>query len=184
MDISKIVIRETVDADFNNIFRVEKEAFGYDKEAELVKQLLEDETAKPLLSLLAFYNNRAIGHILFTRAFIEGHKNNPQIYLLAPLAVIPEFQKQGIGGILINEGIKKLKEIKAEMVFVLGHISYYPKYGFIPNAESFGYPPTYPIPAEVADAWMVQPITDKGFSKVKGKIICADQLNKPEHWRE
>lgn len=184
MNPEQIVIRETVDSDFDEIYRVEKDAFGYDKEAELVKQLLNDETAKPLLSLLAFHNDQAIGHILFTKATIEGSKENPLIYLLAPLAVIPEYQKQGIGGMLIEEGIKKLKEMKAEMVFVLGHINYYPKYGFTPDAESFGFAPTYPIPNEVADAWMVQPLTDKGLSDIKGRIVCSDELNKPEHWRE
>ena len=60
-------IRETAAADFDMIMEVEKQAFGYDKEARLVAQLLNDETAKPFVSLLAFDKEEAIGHILFTR---------------------------------------------------------------------------------------------------------------------
>lgn len=72
----------------------------------------------------------------------------------------------------------------SNLIFVLGHKEYYPKYGFIPGAESLGYPAPYPIPAEYADYWMVQPISKKGFEIGKGKIKCSDILNKPEHWRD
>ena len=85
---------------------------------------------------------------------------------------------------MIHEGLKRLKELGSEMVFVLGHTEFYPKYGFIPNAKRLGYPAPYPIPAKVADAWMVQPLTTKRIGDHKGKVICADMLNKPEHWQE
>ncbi len=179
-----IQIKQTSGADFKDIMEVEKKAFGYDKEAELVAQLLNDNSAKPIISLLAFYNNEAIGHILFTKLKIKGQAKCPLIHILAPLAVKPEYQKKGIGGLLIKEGINKLKEIGSEMVFVLGHMSYYPKYGFIPDAANLGFAAPFPIPDEYADAWMVQAITKNGLSSIKGKVICADELNKPEHWRE
>jgi putative acetyltransferase len=184
MSLKNIQIRETKEADFNNIMEVEKQAFGYDKEAELVAQLLTDKSAQPLVSLLAFYAHNAIGHILFTKAHIKGKIGYPLIHILAPLAVKPDYQKQGIGGMLIVEGLKKIKEIGSEIVFVLGHKEYYPRYGFIPDAASSGFPPPYPIPSEHADAWMVQALTTKGLSKNKGKIVCANELDKPEHWRE
>ena len=50
---------------------VEEQAFGYDKEAKLTAALLKDKTAEPILSLLAYHNNLAIGHILFTRVYIN-----------------------------------------------------------------------------------------------------------------
>ena len=184
MKLHEIQIREAGINDFNDIMTVEEQAFGYDKEAKLTAALLKDKTAEPILSLLAFHNNRAIGHILFTRLYINEMTHQPLIHILAPLAVIPEFQKQGIGGMLIIEGLKRLKEMGSEMVFVLGHMEYYPKYGFIPDAKKIGYSAPYPIPEEYANAWMVQSLNSKGFVIGKGNVICANELNKPEHWRE
>ena len=134
-----IEIRETKGTDFNDIMLVEELAFGYKKEANLVADLLKDKTAEPILSLLAFYKKKAVGHILFTRIYIDNAINQPLFHILAPLAVIPEFQKQGIGGLLIEAGIDILKEKGSKLVFVLGHMEYYPKYGFIPDAKSLGF---------------------------------------------
>lgn len=182
--MENIQIRETEVSDYVDIMEVERKAFGYEKEAELVSQLLEDKSGQPIISLLAFHNNEAIGHILFTKVTFEGNANSPLMYILAPLAVKPGFQNQGVGGMLINKGLSRLKKIDAKMVFVLGHKAYYPKYGFIPDAISLGYDAPYPIPAEHADTWMVQATSSEGLCQVKGKVVCADTLNKPEHWRE
>uniref|UniRef100_UPI003216E3D9 GNAT family N-acetyltransferase n=1 Tax=uncultured Draconibacterium sp. TaxID=1573823 RepID=UPI003216E3D9 len=180
-----IQIRETNSTDFNDIMVVEERAFGYVKEAKLTADLLSDKTAEPLLSLLAFHDKKPIGHILFTRVYRNKmNTNQPLIHILAPLAVIPEYQKQGVGGLLINEGLKRLKEMGSEMVFVLGHMEYYPKFGFIPDAKKLGFSAPYPIPIEYANAWMVQSLNPEGFVIEKGDIICSVELNKPEHWRE
>lgn len=180
-----IQIRETNSKDFNDIMVVEEQAFGYVKEAKLTADLLRDQTAEPVLSLLAFHDKKPIGHILFTRVYInEMNTTQPFVHILAPLAVIPEYQKQGVGGLLINKGLKRLKEMGSEMVFVLGHMDYYPKFGFIPDAKKLGFSAPYPIPAEYANAWMVQSLNPEGFVIGKGNVICAVELNKPEHWRE
>ena len=105
------------------------------------------------------------------------------MHILAPLAVKPEYQRQGIGGMLIKAGIEKLQEKGSNLVFVLGHKEFYPKFGFISDANHLGYPAPYPILEEYSDYWMVQPISPKGFEIGKGKIKCSEELNKPEHWR-
>lgn len=105
-----IQIRETNTDDFDSIMTVEKQAFGYDKEAQLVADLLADKTAKPMVSLLAFYKGEAVGHILFTRAYFDGQGAQQMMHILAPLAVKPEYQRQGIGGMLIRAGIERLQE--------------------------------------------------------------------------
>ncbi len=184
MQLQKIQIRETGNNDFNDIMEVEKQAFGYDKEAELVAALLTDKSAEPIVSLLAFYNNTAIGHILFTRVYINTAKTQSVFHILAPLAVKPEFQKQGIGGELIKAGLGILKERGTELVFVLGHMEYYPKFGFIPDAGRLGFSAPYPIPEKHANAWMVQALGARSIEEYQGKVICSDELNKPEHWRE
>lgn len=185
MEHSKeIQIRETNTSDFNDIMTVEKQAFGYDKEAQLVAELLADKTAEPIVSLLAFYQDEAVGHILFTRVYLDNQDRQPMMHILAPLAVKPEYQRQGIGRMLIEAGIEKLQEKGSNLVFVLGHAAYYPKYGFIPDAAKLGYPAPYPIAEEYSDYWMVQPISNKGFDTGKGQIRCCDALNRPEHWRD
>ncbi len=185
MQTQKILIKETVAKDFNDIIKVEEQAFGSMNEAQLTADLLGDTTAKPILSLLAYHNKKAIGHILFTRAYInQMNVNQPLIHILAPLAVIPEYQKKGVGGLLINNGLNKLKAIGSEMVLVLGHIEYYPKFGFIPDAKQKGYDTPFPVPEKFKDAWMVQSLTSKGFVIPGGKVVCANELNKPEYWRE
>jgi len=97
---------------------------------------------------------------------------------------LPEYQKQGIGGLLINEGLKRLQAKGSKMVFVLGHTEYYPKFGFIPDAKRIGFSAPYPIPEKHVNAWMVQSLNPEGFLINKGKVICANQLNQPEHWQE
>ena len=136
----EIVIRETVPADLAAIVEVHKKGFGYDKEAGLTAELLSDPTAEPAVSLLALRDGEAVGHILFTRCRIAGAEpDRPLFYLLAPLAVVPSCQKQGVGRLLIAEGLQLLRERGAKLVFVLGHKEYYPRHGFIPGAEKLGF---------------------------------------------
>ena len=164
---------------------VEKRAFESDKEADLTAALLKDKTGEPTVSLLAYHKDKAVGHILFTRCYVdEMNTEQPLFHILAPLAVIPEYQKKGLGGLLIKKGHKLLKDMGALMVFVLGHIDYYPRHGFINDAEQFGYSPTYPIPEDVKGAWMCQSLTDEECPIKKGRILCCEELNRPEHWRE
>ncbi|MCP4354278.1 MAG: N-acetyltransferase [Proteobacteria bacterium] len=183
MKKNSIIIRETQCKDIGDILNVESIAFGNEKEAELVKDLLEDPSAQPVLSLLAFDNENAIGHILFTKTSLKS-KNSINTTILAPLAVIPEFQNQGVGGMLIEEGLKRLSKSGVEIVFVLGHPRYYPRYGFSP-AGCQGFEAPYHIPEEHAGAWMLQTLGDYTIGEnVFEKVVCAVALDKPEYWRE
>jgi len=176
-------IRKALDSNLGDILRVERAAFNSDEEAELVRQLIVDESAKPLLSLLAFKKDFAIGHILFTRVELKETKVPVSCMILAPLAVIPEFQKLGIGGKLINTGLQILSELGTDLVFVLGYPEYYTRFGFKP-ATCLGFEAPYPIPTEHEDAWMVKSLRSEEISLISGKIFCANALNKPEYWRE
>ncbi len=180
-----LIIRESIDRDLPGLFKVGREAFGDDEGpeiVELVAGLLADPTAKPLLSLVAVSDEKIVGHILFTRAKIAANEI-VTVSILAPLAVAPHLQKQGIGGRLIKEGLKKLSESGTDLVFVLGHPEYYPRYGFIP-ADLPGFEAPYPIPEEVAGAWMVQELKPGRMNRLKGKVQCAGFLDRPEYWRE
>lgn len=182
-DYSGLIIREAGDNDLDAVLTIECAAFGYDKEANLVRGLLDDPSAKPLISLLAFEGDVPVGHILFTKARLR--PNAPlSISLLAPLAVVPEAQNRGIGGKLIKHGLKILSQRGVDLVFVLGHPGYYPRHGFTPGAGPLGFEAPYPIPDKYVNVWMVQELRPDVIGTHRGRVICADALNKPEHWRE
>ena len=175
-------IRQTTQVDLNDILSVERAAFKRDSEVNLTAALLADPSAEPCLSLMAIVDDQPVGHILFTKGTLT---NRPDIALsfLAPLAVIPKFQQQGIGGSLIKRSLELLTKANVDLIVLLGHPTYYPKFGFKP-AFQLGFEPTYPIPTEVADAWMVQALKPNMIGRVSGRVICCDAMNKPEIWRE
>jgi len=179
-------IRRTTDSDRSAISDIHMSAFGPaqgQEIVELVNGLLGDETAKPLLSLAAEKENTIVAHILFTRATLHHEQQNVSVRILAPLAVMGEFQGGGIGEELISEGLKQLAETGVDLVFVLGHPGYYAKFGFQP-AGALGFAAPYPIPSEHADAWMVQELRPGVIGNIQGRIQCAGVLDQPRHWRE
>ncbi len=181
-----MVIRETTEADLNAILDVQRSAFGPEEGpeiADLVHALLHDATAAPILSLFAVRDNEPIGHVLFTGARLLGDGPAPPAAILAPLAVVPHEQRRGVGGQLVREGLKRLTEMGIGLVFVLGHPEYYPRHGFRP-AGVRGFEAPYPIASEHADAWMVLERRPGLIGRVRGKVLCADALNQPQHWQE
>ena len=179
----ELTIRQSQKDDLRDVLAVEKLAFGQDDEANLVADLLKDHSAKPLVSLLAFDDKKPVGHILYRRATLEGHEKL-KVFILAPLAVIPEYQKKGIGQKLMEAGDQFLSKMNADLVFVLGHPGYYPKNGFINDAASHGFVAPYPIEPKNADAWMYKALSGKKIEQIKGKIQCCEAMDKPEYWVE
>lgn len=174
-------IVEASDADLDDVLLVERLAFGGDEEAGLVRDLLEDPNAHPLLSLLAREDGRAVGHVLFTAARLQDATGDAAASILAPLAVVPDRQRCGIGGRLIEHGVKALAERGVGLVFVLGHPSYYPRHGFQP-ATPKGLLAPYPICPD--EAWMVRPLRAGILEEAQGRVVCADAMSRPEYWRE
>lgn len=179
-------IRVATESDRSEILNIHRQAFGHEKGpviARLVDDLLDDETAKPILSLVAVDDDKLVGHILYTKAIITPTETSVSAQILAPLAILPEAQKSGIGQKLINEGLKQLQTSGTELVFVLGHPTYYPRCGFAP-AGIQGFEAPYPIPEEHSDAWMVQELNGNVSGRINGKVKCSKVLNEPQHWRE
>ena len=176
-------IQEATPENLHEVLEIERLAFGEDDEADLVQNLLKDPSAEPRLSLLAWENGKAVGHILFTAARLDPEQPEISCSELAPLAVLPEWQNRGIGGALIEEGLKRLKKQGVDLVFVLGHIDYYPRHGFRSSGVQ-GIDAPYPIPEEVADAWMVQALRPGVLGEVKGTLRCAEAMDRPEYWQE
>jgi len=178
-----MIIRETTPDDLDNVLRIEREAFGEEDEARLVNDMLDDPSAQPSVSLLALDDSeQAVGHILFTHAVLDP-ASDLDVVILAPLAIVPGSQKQGIGSALVRRGLDMLREAGADLVFVLGHPGYYPRHGFEP-AMPHGMLPPFDIPESHAEAWMVQALRPGAIEEGQGRVVCADTLNKVEYWRE
>jgi len=176
-------IREASGSDLADVLRVTKAAFGQDIEADLVNDLLNDPSARPVLSLLAFKGEQAVGHILFTAARLTGARDTTIPAILAPLSVVPDAQGQGVGGRLIEAGAQRLSQSGVDLIFVLGHPDYYPRHGFAP-AGTLGFEAPYPILDKNADAWMVRALSPGVIGSVEGMVMCADAMSNPDYWRE
>lgn len=181
-----IKIRGTRESDTAALLEIIAAAFGElgsdEKEnVNLVKNLLKDPSAQPIISLIASVGDQPAGHILFTRVEIDNSRQPVKASILAPLAVHPAHQNRGIGGLLILEGLTRLKKQGGELVFVLGHPDYYSRFGFMPaGLEKFQAP--FPIPPEHADAWMVQELQPGVLTNSSGKVVCAAALDDPRYW--
>jgi putative acetyltransferase len=181
-----VIIRESCESDGAAISDLAIAAFGESEGpviSALIEDLVADSTARPMLSLVATIDNSVVGHILFTNAVIRQPSGSVSAAILAPLAVHPEVQNQGVGGRLILEGIVRLKAAGVDLVFVLGYPAYYTRYGFT-RAGVLGYEAPYPIPKEHSDAWMVQVLRSGTAKTVEARVQCANALDKQAYWQE
>lgn len=142
------------------------QAFERAAEGRLVNLLRESEHFVPGLSLVAVEDSRVVGHILFTRLAIETQDGVFESLILAPVAVLPAFQGQGIGSGLVAEGLKACKKLGFKAVVVVGHPAYYPRFGFT-SARAKGLDAPFPVPDE---AFMVQELVPGALDGVKGVI--------------
>ena len=175
-------IRESTRQDISVIREVHENAFGQPEGpivAELACQILVDKTAAPIVSLVAEENNQIVGNILFSAVNIEGCDADITAFILAPLAVVKEFQAKGIGESLIQSGLHTLQERGAELVFVLGDPNYYSLSGF-ESANKYNLKPPYQL--ECPEAWMVLELKQGALEKAEGIVRCCACLASPEHW--
>ena len=110
-----------------------QEAFGGEAEANLVDRLRA--TGNLILSLVAIENQEVVGHIAFSLVRIDSTAGTKDAVGLGPLAVLPAFQRRGIGSELVPAGLAKLQKAGHGVVVVLGHPEYYPRFGFVPAAH-------------------------------------------------
>ncbi len=124
-----ITIRKEQRGDEEQIRLVNTCAFGQPAEADIVDTLRK---ASPEgVSLVAVCEDKIVGHILFTPAVIEAKEKEIWGMGLAPMSVLPEFQRQGIGSKLVQAGLDEMRKAQQPFVIVLGHPEYYPRFGFI-----------------------------------------------------
>lgn len=131
-----MMIRQEKQTDHDAVYQVVKEAFAHAEqsdgtEQDLVVNLRKSKSFVPELSLVAEEDGKIVGHILFTKALVNG----VEILALAPLSVLPEYQNRGIGLSLMEQGHKTARELGYPYSVVLGHAKYYPKAGYVPASR-------------------------------------------------
>ena len=130
-----LLIRPEREEDYPRITEINDRAFGQPGEGKLIERLRLTENFIPELSLVAEREGSLAGHILFSRiVIVSGSAREPSI-ALAPMSVLPEWQKKGIGSQLVRDGLRRAKELGHRSVIVLGHPEYYPRFGFQPASR-------------------------------------------------
>ena len=130
--LEDLVVRpETVD-DFPAVREVVNLAFQNDAEgeADLIDALRAEPGYMPELSLVAELNGAVVGHVIFSEAYIETDSGRVPAIALGPLAVHPDWQQQGVGSRLIEEGLAAGRRLGHRIAVVIGHSTYYPRFGF------------------------------------------------------
>jgi putative acetyltransferase len=138
-------VRSERSGDVAAIRHVHLGAFDTTLEADLVDALRVQ--ASPLVSLVADADGTVVGHILFSPVTLA---SRPEVAMmgLAPMAVTPERQRQGVGSALVRAGLDECRRLGITAVVLIGHAEYYPRFGFV-RASGFGLTSEYDVPDDV-----------------------------------
>lgn len=171
------VIRQEIRKDHPAVYQLVKAAFegmpsADGDEPELVTRLRKSDAFIPQLSLVAAVGHEVVGYILFTKMRIGSHPS----LALGPMAVLPAFQKRGIGGLLIGEGHRIAKKISYQSVIVVGHADYYPRFGY-QRASQWNITTPFEVPDE---AFMAIELDPRALSNVSGMIAYAKEFFEKE----
>jgi putative acetyltransferase len=150
-----LIIRSEMPSDLPAIRNVNRLAFGRPDEANLV-DALRPSLASTDYSQVAVLNSEVVGHILFSPIVIDSGLTSIPALALAPMAVLPERQGQGIGSALVQDGLAVCQQMGDRIVIVLGHSDFYPRFGFQP-ASRFNIRAPFEVPDPAFMALELQP---------------------------
>ncbi len=126
-----IIIRRERPGETSAVRRVNEQAFGQRAEADLVDALRQRDEF--LISLVAIEDEQVVGHILFSPVTVQSDRASWSAMGLGPMAVLPQHQGKGIGSQLVEVGLEECRKTGHEVVVVLGHPEFYPRFGFEPS---------------------------------------------------
>lgn len=129
----QISIREERADDIHQVSSVNDAAFGQPTEGHIVDRLRGADGE--VVSLVAVLDEKVVGHIFFSSVTVETELGLIKGMGLVPMAVVPGHQREGVGSKLVTEGLKKIRKEGYPFVVVLGHETYYPRFGFRPASE-------------------------------------------------
>jgi predicted N-acetyltransferase YhbS len=177
MNQSVNVCKETPE-DYTRVIELTEKAFesleiSDHNEGKLVEKLRKSSNFIEELSLVAKLDGKVVGHILFTPIVINKGEQQFKSLILAPVSVLPEYQKMGIGGQLIRAGHQKAVELGFQSAILVGHPEYYPRFGYKP-ASTWGIKSPIPLPSD--DVFMAVELNEGALSSVSGMVVFPPEF--------
>lgn len=166
-----ITIRQETPKDYDSVTYIIENAFRFEhfsdhQEQFLVQRLREAPDFVPELSMVAEVEGKVVGHILLSKININSEKASFGSLALAPVAVFPAYQGKGIGSKLIKAAHDKAKALGFTSIVLLGHDTYYPRFGYEPTS-AYGIEFPFDIPEKYC---MVKALTEEGLKGVSGLV--------------
>jgi putative acetyltransferase len=174
-------IRLTQETDLDSILKVIKTAFSDEENKvimNLAQELHQETTSSSIKSLVAEVDNQVIGYVSYSPIFLRSD-HSISGYILAPLAVSPKHQNQGVGSNLINAGIDMLTKDGAGVLLVYGDPAYYGRFGF---NEEIGHSFLPPYTLQYPFGWTGMMLNDTPVPEKPIQFECVSALSKPELW--
>ena len=174
-------IRLAQEADLNTTQKIIETAFSDEENKvimNLVQELHQETTSPSIKSLVAEVNNQVIGYVSYSPIYMKSNSNISG-YILAPLAVSPEHQKQGVGSNLIKSGIDMLTKDGAGVLLVYGDPAYYGRFGF---REEIGHSFVPPYTLQYPFGWTGMMLNDTLVPEQPIQFECVSALSQPDLW--
>lgn len=162
-----LTIREEKIDDIGPIYELTAAAFGRASEAKLIDLLRADDAL--ILSQVALLESQIVGHAAYSLASIADGDTIHHQPALGPIAVMPGHQRRGIGSALMREGLAALAEAGYGLLFLIGHVSYYPRFGFRP-ALPLGFTCDYFQPEDAHEPFMVAKLDTELPGTIRGHL--------------
>ena len=153
-----------------DIHHVNEAAFGQESEAELVERLRN--RGMLVISLVVLSDGQLVGHIAFSPVKVKSENSSFQAIALGPMAILPEYQRKGIGSQLVRAGLEECRHLGHEVVVLVGHPDYYPRFGFVPAR-----PKTLECEFQVPDeAWMLLELKEGVLAGRRGTVTYQPEF--------
>ena len=158
------VVRPETPDNIDSIHYVNEQAFGQKDESMLIEKLRNRGVLA--ISLVAIQDGEIVGHIAFSSVVVESEDSSFEVIALGPMAVLPMYQHKGIGSQMVLAGLEECRRLIQEVIVVLGHPDYYPRFGFV-LAKPKGIACEFEVPEE---AWMILELREEALAGRRGMV--------------
>jgi len=159
-----LTIRLETHEDAESIRYVNEQAFSQENESKLIEKLRNHGFLT--ISLVAIQDGEIVGHIAFSPVVIESECSSFEAIALAPITVLPMYQRKGIGSQMVRAGLAECCLLGHKIIVVLGHPDYYPRFGFV-LARPKGIDCEFEVPEE---AWMILELREGALAGRRGIV--------------